>query len=82
MTKVTVYGTATCPYCITLKEFLDDNKIAYDHYDVSQNPIAAQNMARLTDQMVVPFSVVELDDGTTHKITGHDEAKFKELLKF
>ncbi len=81
MAKVTVYGTTTCPYCIILKKFLDDHKVVYDNYDVDQNPIAAQNMARLTDHMGVPFSVIELDDGTTHKIMGYDEAKFKELLK-
>lgn len=79
--KITVYSTATCPYCIQLKRWLDERSIKYDSFDVETNPIAAQNMMRLTDQEVVPFSTVELDDGNMEKITGFDTDKFEKLLK-
>lgn len=80
MTKITVYGTKTCPYCIKLKKWLNNKSIEYVPYDIDENPIAAQNMSRLADEMVVPFSVVELDDGTTQKIVGFDPDKFEKIL--
>jgi hypothetical protein len=53
--KITIYSTTTCPYCVMLKRWLDDKKVAYTDYLVDQNPIAAQNMVRLSGQMGVPF---------------------------
>ncbi len=80
MTKITVYSTKSCPYCIKLKDWLDDKNVQYDSYDIDENPIAAANMARLTNEIVVPFSVVELDDGTEQKIVGFDTEKFEKAL--
>lgn len=81
MTKITVYSTRTCPYCIKLKKWLDERSVKYTSYDIDQNPIAAANMARIADEMIVPFSVVELDDGTEQKIIGFDVEKFEKVLK-
>lgn len=79
--KITVYGTKTCPYCIKLKDWLDKKKIDYTSYDIDENPIAAQNMSRLADEMVVPFSVIELDNDKTEKIVGFNPEKFEEIFK-
>lgn len=78
--KITVYSTTTCPYCVMLKRWLDDNKIAYTDYMVDQNPIAAQSMVQLSGQMGVPFSTIEYEDGSMEKIVGFDRMRFEQAL--
>ena len=78
--KVTVYITTTFPYCIMLKRWLDDKKIAYTDYLVDKNPIAAQNMVQLSGQMGVPFSTIEHEDGSVEKILGFDRPRFETAL--
>lgn len=79
--KITIYSTATCPYCISLKKWLDSKSIEYTSYDIEKNPIAAQNMLRLSNQQSVPFSTVEDNDGKITNVFGFDIKKFSELLK-
>lgn len=74
--KITVYSTKSCVYCQMLKRWLDEQSIEYTMYNVDENPIAAQNMVRLSGQMGVPFSTVETDDGKTTNILGFDRTKF------
>ena len=78
--KITVYSTKTCAYCTMLKRWLDEKKIEYTVYDVDENPIAAQNMVRISGQMSVPFSTVENDDGKVVNISGFNRIKFNEAL--
>ncbi len=78
--KITVYSTKTCAYCTMLKRWLDEKKIDYTTYSVDENPIAAQNMVRISGQMSVPFSTVERDDGRVMNISGFDRMKFNEAL--
>jgi glutaredoxin len=78
--KITVYSTTTCPYCVMLKHWLDDKKIAYTDYLVDKNQFAAQNMVQLSGQIGVPFSTIEHDDGSVDKIIGFDRARFEVAL--
>lgn len=78
--KITIYSTTTCPYCVMLKEWLDKKSITYTNYNVDQNPIAAQHMVNLSGQRGVPFSTVELEDGTIEKILGFDRPRFESVL--
>lgn len=64
-----------------LKNWLDDKGVQYTNYMVDENPIAAQNMVRLSGQMGVPFSTIEYDDGNTEKILGFDRPRFEAALK-
>jgi glutaredoxin len=71
--KITIYSTRSCPYCHALKNWLDEKSIEYTEYLVDQNPIAAQNMVRLSGQMGVPFSTIEYGkEGKLAKILGFD----------
>lgn len=78
--KIIVYSTKTCPYCVMLKRWLSDKKVDFKEYLVDQNPIAAQNMFRLSNQMGVPFTTIDFEDGTTEKILGFDRNRFEEVL--
>lgn len=79
--KITIYSTERCPYCVMLKRWLDEKSIKYTNYNVDQNPVAAQNMVRLSGQMGVPFSTVEYGDNKIEKILGFDRAKFESVFK-
>lgn len=76
--KITIYSTTTCPYCMMLKRWLDEQKISYTDYLVDQNPIAAQAMIQQSGQQGVPFTTIEHEDGSTDKILGFDRARFEE----
>lgn len=78
--KITVYSTTTCPYCVMLKNWLDTKSVKYTNYMVDQNPIAAQNMVRISGQMSVPFSTIEHEDGKIEKVLGFDKQKFEQVL--
>ena len=78
--KITIYSTKTCAYCNMLKKWLDDKDVKYTVYNVDENPIAAQNMIRISGQMGVPFSTVEYEDGQTTNILGFDRQKFDAAL--
>ena len=73
---VKVYSTPTCPYCVTLKEFLKENNIEFEDLDVSQDDKARDYMVKKTNQMGVP--VVEIDG---EMIIGFDRDKISQLLK-
>jgi len=63
-----------------LKRWLEENKLPFQEYLVDQNPIAAQNMVRLSGQRGVPFSTIEHEDGPTDKIVGFDRQQFEATL--
>ena len=35
--NVIVYSTPTCPWCVRVKEYFEEKKIKYTHYDVSKD---------------------------------------------
>lgn len=72
---VKVYSTATCPHCVRAKQFLKDNNIEFENYDVSTDQEKAQEMVDKSKQMGVP--VIDIDGKI---IIGFDkEAISKEL---
>jgi len=75
MAKAIVYSTPTCPYCVTLKEFLKENNVEFDDIDVSADPSKADEMIKKSGQMGVP--VVDIN-GTI--VIGFDKEKISELL--
>lgn len=75
MATVKVYSTATCPYCVMVKKFFEENSITFEEIDVSASQSAAQEMIKKSGQMGVP--VIDID-GTI--IVGFDRAGIKKAL--
>lgn len=73
--KVRIYSTPTCPYCITLKEFLKQHKIEFEDIDVASDSKAREEMIKKSGQMGVP--VVEINGQI---IVGFDREKISSLL--
>jgi glutaredoxin 3 len=76
MAKIRIFSTPTCPYCVTLKEYLKDKGFDFDDMDVSQDQVALDEMVKKSGQMGVP--VVDIDGKI---IVGFDKEKINELLK-
>jgi len=74
--KVTVYSTPSCPYCHMAKDFLKQNKIAFEDIDVSKDRKKAQEMIEKSGQMGVP--VIEVGDRI---ILGFNKEELKKALK-
>jgi len=75
MTKVRVFSTSLCPYCVTLKEFLKEHNIGFENIDVSKDKNALEEMVRKSGQMGVP--VLEIDEEI---VVGFDREKITQLL--
>jgi len=73
---VKVYSTPSCPYCVTLKNFLKEHKIQFEDIDVSQNELAQKEMIDKSGQMGVP--VIDIEGEI---IVGFDQERIRQLLK-
>lgn len=76
MTKVTVYGTNTCPWCYKAKEFFKQNKIRFKDKNVEEDEEAKEEMIEKSGQMGVP--VIDIDGKI---IVGFDQEAIKKSLK-
>lgn len=74
--KIRVFSTPTCPYCVALKMYLQDNHLSFDDIDVSQDLAAQKEMVEKTEQLGVP--VVEIEG---EWIVGFDKAKIAARLR-
>ena len=73
---IKVYSTPTCPYCVTLKNFLKEKGFEFEDIDVAQDQKARDEMIQKSGQMGVP--VVEIDG---QMVVGFDREKIEKLLK-
>ncbi|HLR81090.1 MAG TPA: glutaredoxin family protein [Bacillota bacterium] len=54
MNNVTVYTTSQCPYCVMIKNFLNDKEIPFKEVNVETKPEMMQQLVQKTGQMGVP----------------------------
>lgn len=73
---VKVFSTPSCPFCVTLKNFLKEYDIKFEDIDVSQDQVAQKKMIEKSGQMGVP--VIEINGQI---VVGFDQEKIKKLLK-
>ncbi|MFH1451265.1 MAG: glutaredoxin domain-containing protein [bacterium] len=73
--KIRIFSTKHCPYCITLKAFLQKQGLVFEEIDVVANQAALEEMIEKSGQMTVP--VAEIDGQI---IIGFDRVKISELL--
>jgi len=73
--KIRIFSTSSCPYCVTLKAFLDEKGFKYEDINVGEDQKAADEMIKKSGQMGVP--VVDID---SQIIIGFDKEKISQLL--
>lgn len=76
MANVKVYSTPTCPWCVKLKQFLEENSIEFEDFDVSEDEGARDELVEKSGQMGVP--VLDIDGVI---IIGFDVGRIKKALK-
>lgn len=80
MAKVTMYKTTTCPYCKMEGEYLKSKGITFAEIYVDQDPKAAEEMVKISNQMGVPFTVIDKEDGSRETILGFDRSRIDAAL--
>ncbi len=76
MTEIEVYTTPSCPYCTKLKNWLDEEDIEYESFDLSQDRQKAQELIQKTGQRGVPQTLIK--DGDEEKaVIGFQPEKIK-----
>ena len=73
--RVVVFSTTSCPHCRTAKKYLKKKGVRFTNVDVSRDPSAARDMARISGQQGVPVITVG-----GRPIVGFDRAKLDRLL--
>jgi glutaredoxin-like YruB-family protein len=73
--KIRLFSTPVCPYCVTLKRFLDEKEVEYEEINVLEDIEAQDEMINKTDQVTVP--VLDIDG---EYIVGFDRKKIVEKL--
>ena len=72
---IRVFSTPSCPYCVTLKSFLEEKGFQYEDIDVAEDERAAKEMIDKSGQMGVP--VVDIDGQI---IVGFDRERISQIL--
>ena len=68
MSKMTIYSTAICPYCVAAKDFLAKRSIAYEEVRIDLEPGRQREMLERAQRRTVP----QIFWGETH-IGGYDD---------
>lgn len=54
MTKIQLYSTSTCPYCVLAKEYLESRNVPFTEHNVSMDRTKAAEMIAKSGQTGVP----------------------------
>jgi glutaredoxin 3 len=73
--KIRLFSTPICPYCVTLKRFLDEQGVEYENINVLEDKDAQEEMINKTEQVTVP--VLDIDG---EFIVGFDRKRIVEKL--
>jgi glutaredoxin-like YruB-family protein len=76
MPRIRLFTTPICPYCFSLKKFLEEKGIKVEEIDVTKNEVAMEEMINETQQTTVP--VLDIDG---EFVVGFDREKICKLLK-
>jgi len=78
--EINVYTTPSCPYCVKIKQWLDQEKIEYEEHNVAENQEKAKEMIQKTGQRGVPQTVVRKNEEET-AIVGFQPQKIKQIVE-
>jgi len=73
--KVKVYSTPTCPYCRRAKDYLQEQGVVFEEFDVAADREKAREMVDKSGQMGVP--VIDIDGDI---IVGFDKQQIDAAL--
>ena len=74
--KIRIFSTPSCPYCVTLKEYLKEKEFEYEDINVAEDKEATKEMIEKSGQMGVPVSEIKGEI-----IIGFDKVKINKILE-
>lgn len=80
ISKIKLYSTTTCPFCIMEAMWLNSKKIKYEKVNVDLDQKEAEDVVRKTGQMGVPVTSLMFEDGSEEFIVGFDRPKLEQVL--
>lgn len=82
--RYTIYSSPTCHYCHALMDWLTQRNIAFEERDIMVDLNARRTMVVKSQQMHVPVSVIELQNGAGQKleriVVGFDQLQIEKIL--
>ena len=73
--KVKIYTTSTCPWCVKTKEFFKANNVKYEEVNVAADEKSRNEMFEKSGQFGVPVT-----DANGTIIVGYDKEALKKAL--
>lgn len=80
MSEVTVYSTPSCPYCVKIKEWLEQENIDYKEHNVAEDKEKAKEMVQKTGQRGVPQTIIQTEDDEK-AVIGFQPEQIKEQVE-
>ncbi len=74
--KIVVYGAPSCPWCVKIKDWLENKKVDFEYVDLSldKNRNRAQELVEKSGQMGIPVTIIGKE-----VIIGFDKNKIAKL---
>lgn len=80
MSQITVYGAEWCGFCHSMKQYLDQKKVAYDYKDIEKDEAAYNElMGKLGGQ--ANYHGIPVTDIAGEIILGFDRPKVDAAIK-
>jgi glutaredoxin 3 len=76
VTKVKIYSTPTCPYCLAAKDFFKEQAIEFQDFNVMENAEAKKEAIKKSGGMSIP--VIDINGQI---IVGFDKEKIQGILE-
>lgn len=81
MSSIKIYSTSWCAYCKAEKTFLSGKGVKFEEVNVETDPVAAEEMVKLSGQMGVPVTVIRHSEGAEPVVAvGFDQAWLEKEL--
>ncbi len=74
MSKVVVYSSNTCPYCVMAKDYLAENNVEFEEKNIAEDAAARKELMQM-GHMGVPVLLIDGEE-----VVGFDKPRINELL--
>ncbi len=79
--QVTIYSTTTCPFCQSLKKYLEEKNIPFKEKMVDSDDAAREEMIKESGGFLgIPFVVIVKDDNSKETVIGFDKGRINSIL--